>query len=322
MIHTVNGLYNEDKYVPTLIHEHIRCMSNDLYIAFGKKWFDEESFVDYASDILQELRVLYGVKLFVDGTPIDMGRNVSLLKKISQKSGVEIVASTGLYHYPGCATSRRDKNEIADWFVEEYQNGIQQTGIRPGVLKCASDGKEITMDNSKRLGATGIAQHKTGLPIYVHSNHFENMAFEQLEILLENGANPEKIIMGHSSINYDVCYLEKILKTGCLICVDQCHRFVNNLNEIFDSVIRLCEKGYEDKILFSNDICIYSDFLKKGYTGIEKNKDEHVEKFGFVFEHIYNAFVKAGGDFNLWNKIVCENPYRILDVNEVKYIGR
>ncbi len=316
MIHTVNGLYDKQEFSPILIHEHIRCMSNDLYIAFGKKWIDEDRLVEYSAKILKALKTKYGVNFFVDGTPIDLGRDVGIMKRISQKSGVEIVASTGLYHYMGCATSKRDVNEIADWFVEEYQNGIQDTGIKPGILKCATEGDEISNDNAKRIGATGIAQYKTGLPVYIHSSHLGDVALRQIDILLEKGANAEKIIIGHSSINYDFKYLEKLLKCGCFVCIDQCHRFVSKLDEILNSAVRLCEKGYEDKILFSNDICIYSDFLKKGYTGLEKSESEHIDKFGFVFENMYNAFEKAGGNRNLWNKIMCENPFTVLNVDK------
>ena len=317
MIHTVNGLYNKKKNSPILIHEHIRCMSNDLYMAFGKKWIDEGMLVEYSANILKELKNKYGVDVFVDGTPIDLGRSVDILKQISVKSGVEIVASTGLYHYPGCATSRRDVNEIAEWFIEEYQNGIKGTGIKPGILKCATEGDEISNDNAKRIGATGIAQCKTGLPVYIHSSHAGDVALRQIDILLEKGANAKKIIVGHSSINYDFKYLENLIKTGCFICIDQCHRFFHSLDEIMDSAVKLCEKGYGDKILFSNDICIYSDFLKKGYTGIEKNEAEHVKKFGFVFEDMYKAFEKRGGNLKLWNKIICENTSGVLDVSEV-----
>jgi len=59
-----------------------------------------------------------GVSLYVDGTPCGLGRDVRLLKRVSEKSRVKIVAFTALYWYPHIYTSVRNAHEIADLLIE------------------------------------------------------------------------------------------------------------------------------------------------------------------------------------------------------------
>ena len=130
MINTVNGQIEKQLFGTVLIHEHIRCASNDLLHIFGKKWLDENRLADFASEILIRMKEKYGLGLWVDGTPIDLGRDVALLKKVSEKSGVPIVASTGLYYFPSLYTQGHSESEIAAWFIDEFENGMETWASR------------------------------------------------------------------------------------------------------------------------------------------------------------------------------------------------
>ena len=171
----------------------------------------------------------------------------------------------------------------------------------------------ITEDNLKKISAMAIVQKETGLPLYVHCEHNEDIAFKQLEILLEKGANIDKIIIGHTALRPNADYLESILKTGCYICMDQCHCYPHNLTPIAETLVKLCQKGYTNKILLSNDYCIHSDFCNSNANGLHLKSTQHTKGLGYIFELQYKEYMAKGGNDSDWETMVCKNPIDILD---------
>lgn len=311
MINTVLGQKEKTDFGNVLMHEHIRVASNDLINTFGSRWLDDKKLIDYSAKILIELRDKYNIGLWVDATPIDTGRNTRVLKAVSEKSGVDIVASTGLYYFPDLFTCERSDEDIAKWFIYEYENGMEGTGIKPGILKCAVDRGGITQDMKKRISALGITQRETGLPLYAHCMHDGNSANELLDILLEISNEPHKIILGHTANRPDAEYLESILDRGCYICMDQCHCADFAIEDICKTLVKLCDNGYRDKILLSNDLCIYNDFAVK--SGMDLSIDNQTARFGHIFEVVYKGFCEAGGSDADWNIMMNENSIDVLD---------
>ena len=314
MINTVTGQVEKRNFGAVLVHEHIRCASNDLLHIFGKKWLDENHLADFAAEILLEMKEKYGLGLWVDGTPIDLGRDVALLKKVSEKSGVAIVASTGLYHFPSLYTQGHSEFEIASWFIDEFQNGMEGTNIKPGILKVASDRMGITDDNAKRLRALAIAQKETDLPLYVHSSHISDVTECQLDILLNVIEKPEKILIGHTANRPHAEFLERILDRGCYIVMDQCHCTSYSLEDIGKVLVKLCNDGYADRILLSNDLCIYTDFGSRKNTGFHLSVREQMNCYGHLFDNVYSAFLEAGGSDKVFKKMLCENSVEALNI--------
>ncbi|WP_407424842.1 phosphotriesterase [Methanobrevibacter sp.] len=314
MLQTVNGKIKKDNLGKALIHEHISCASNDFIKAFGTKWLDRNFLVEYASNVLADAKKKYNIGLIVDGTPIDLGRDISLLKKVSDKSGVHIVASSGFYWFPSFEFVLNDEYYIAELLISECKNGIEGTDIKPGILKCAVGYPGITNDIMKRLKAVSIAQRETGLPLYVHCEHKGNSVFEQIDFFVDLDVNVEKIIIGHSAIRPDYDYLKSILNLGCYVSIDQCHCCGYELSDIAKIIIKLCSDGYGDKILISNDYCIHSDFAEKSKNGLNLNVKTQVENLGFVFDVLYDKYKYLGGNDDVWNRITTENVINILDV--------
>ena len=313
MIQTVTGEIDKVDLGKVLMHEHISCRSLPFYNAFNSSWLDKSNLKNLVVDTLITLKQKYGLNLMVDATPIDLGRDAILLKEVSLLSGVKIVASTGFYYLNSIETFNNSAEELALWIISECENGISGSEIKPGILKCATGSLGITEDNNKKLSAIGIVQQKTGLPVYVHCEHFEDIAFKQLNILLKNGANLNKIIIGHTAIRPDGEYLESILQKGCYICMDQCHCYPQNLSAIAKALLYLCEKGYKNKILLSNDYCIHSDFCNINSNGLHLNSEKHANGFGYVFDKVYNEFIGLGGKESDWIAMTFNNPVEILD---------
>lgn len=313
MIWTTDGGVAKQDFGRVLIHEHIGCISNDMLHIFGKDWLDKDKLIGFASEILKGIAKEYGVGLFVDGTPVDLGRDVALLKAVSEKSGIPIVVSTGLYYYPSLYTSGHSEKEIASWFIKEWETGAENTGIKPGILKSGSDRDGITRDNEKRLRALSVAQKETGLPMYVHCSHQEGLVESQIEVMLSAGGNPEKIIIGHCAQRPECDYFERIMDKGFYIGMDQAH-CTRHIDKVGTVLARLCEKGYRDKILLGNDLCMYSDFATRATSGLERSVKEQIDGFGHIFTVVYKSFLEAGGKPDDWEKIFRENSVNVLDV--------
>ena len=314
MIQTVTGLIEKTELGAVLMHEHISCSSLSYERNFGSKWLDKKHLKDLSVQTMKLLKEKYGLGLMVDGTPIDLGRDVLLLKEVSELSGVKIVASTGFYHLQGIETINNSPMELAKWLISECQNGVMGTNVKPGILKCATGELGITKDNQKKLSTMGIVQSQTGLPLFVHCEHRDDVARKQIELLCSNGANIQKIIIGHTAIRPDGEYLESILQKGCYICIDQCHCYPDKLKEASKAILYLCKKGYTNKIVLSNDYCLHSDFCKKDIDGLHLNSVQHAQGFGYVFDKLHDEFILLGGSNKDWITMITKNPIQVLDV--------
>lgn len=314
MIQTVTGTIKKEEIGNVLMHEHVSCSSLSFERAFGKGWLDKTRLESLAAEAIKQAGEKYKLGLMVDGTPIDLGRDAMLLKTISKLSGVKIVASTGFYYLESIEAMNNSPEELACLLIGECENGILDTDIKPGILKCATGENGITKDNKTKLSAVGIVQNKTGLPLYAHSDHREDIVEKQLKILLESGANAEKIIIGHCAIRPDAEYLEKILDRGCYICMDQCHCDSRRLPKVASVLVDLCNKGYDEKILLSNDYCIHNDCCHRSKNGFHLDAPQHADGLGYIFHTLYPQFLSAGGSEDYWNMMTSKNPITVLDV--------
>lgn len=305
------GTLSKNFHGSVLAHEHIRCVSNDMLKAFGKKWLDDDAFIEHALKILKILKEDYAVGLIVDGMPMDLGRDVSVLRELSLRSGVEIVASSGLYNYPSMLTLNKSEEAMANWFLEEIANGIENTFIKPGILKCATDNYGITEENERLIGAIARVQVQTGFSLYVHCLHQGDTARKAWRILTERGAEPSKIIMGHiARCPYE--YIADFLDEGCYVCIDQCHCFPKEADRIAQTLVHLHERGYGERLLLSNDCCMYSDFCESGKEWTEVTQVK--ETFGCIFETVREGFYKCGGDESAYQKMACKNALNALNI--------
>ena len=98
MVNTVLGKIKKEDLGVTLIHEHVFVGSAFIQKALGKRWLNEKKLISLATDKLLEAKEKCNLSTIVDGTPIDYGRNLDIIREVSLKSGVNIIYSTGLYY--------------------------------------------------------------------------------------------------------------------------------------------------------------------------------------------------------------------------------
>lgn len=263
MVETVTGAIPIENMGKTLVHEHFIYGYPGYQgdVTLGR--FDEEESLKQAIESARKI-MSYGVKTVVDPTPNECGRNPLFLKKISDATGLQIICATGFY-YEGEGASTYFKfrqvigtaeQEIYEMFKTEIAEGIAGTGIKPGVIKLASSKNEITEYEKMFFRAAAKVQQETGIVILTHTQE-GTMGPEQAEYLIQLGANPHKIIIGHMCGNTNLEYQERVINQGVKIAFD---RFgIQGMvgapfdHERTETLLSLLKKGYENQILLSHD---------------------------------------------------------------------
>ncbi len=164
----------------TLAHEH-------LIVDLDRVRKDGVSFILDVDEVVPEVEkaMAQGIEAAFEVSTIDMGRDVLKLKKISERTGLKIVCSTGFYlaEYHPDWMDNASKEEIAEIYINELMNGIGSTGIRAGfIAEIASSNAGFTGNEKKILEAAGIASKKTGFAVSTHTGRMA--AIETIETLL------------------------------------------------------------------------------------------------------------------------------------------
>ena len=293
---TVLGDISESDLGATLVHEHICCYSEYAYRMAGKDYLDKDALADTATVYLKELKKKYGLAAFVDCTPINTGRDVALLKRISEQSEINIICSTGFYYTDEPVLYNTSAEQLCKYMVADAY------AVNAGIIKCAVENEAITRFGEKLLRACAKAHLCLGLPIVLHSNANHRNALKALEILFSEGVNPNAVTVGHLSDTDDLEYVKSIASKGCFIGLD---RLYENTSEDYVSkktqgILELCKAGYEDQLLLSHDALFFNGFEAEPHI-LER------PRFAYCFAHILPRLPET-----LAKKLTVSNPKKML----------
>jgi phosphotriesterase-related protein len=257
-VETVTGPVPVDRLGVTLWHEHVVVLSVGLRSAYPQT-FPRSHVVSTCIEQLTALRES-GVQTVVDHTPYDLGRDVELLAEVSAASGLQIVCCTGAWVAPQRWFHVRDPVEAAQLFVADLADGIGGTGIRAGIIKCAIDTAGLTGPVERVLRAAAIAHRETGAPISTHTHAAGRTGLLQQRVFVEEGVDPNRVVIGHSGDTEDLDYLDELLAAGSYLGMD---RFgVEDVlpdDRRMDVVATLCARGRADRLLLSHDANCWND---------------------------------------------------------------
>jgi phosphotriesterase-related protein len=150
---------------------------------------------------LRQLKAL-GCRSLIECTPAYLGRDPVLLKLLSEHSGLRIITNTGFYSavqgkYLPSFVSQRSASDLAALWTEEFERGIDGTGVRPGFIKTSVDDAPLANYNIKVLEAAAKAHAQTGLTIACHCATGE-AALEALGIVTSRGLQGTSFIWVHA----------------------------------------------------------------------------------------------------------------------------
>ncbi|MEV4245184.1 phosphotriesterase-related protein [Streptosporangium canum] len=265
---TVNGPVRD--LGATLMHEHVFGLSPEIlwnWPDIPEGW-DLERRAREAADKLTELK-RHGIDSIVDLTVIGLGRYVPAVRRVAELTEVNIVVATGLYTYdalppyfgnrgPGSLFGGPDR--LAEFFVRDITDGIGDTGVRAGILKCASDHLGMTAGCERVFRAVAEAHRATGVPISTHSHSASGGGLEQQRLLAGAGVDLTRVIIGHAGDSTDVAYLEELIAGGSYLGMD---RFgietISSFEDRVAVVAELAGRGHAGRMVLSHDSYCFND---------------------------------------------------------------
>ncbi len=219
---TVNGPVSADAAGFVLPHEHILV---DFIGAdqVTPSRYEVENVVAKALPFLKQVRER-GCHTLVECTPAWLGRDVRLLQRLSAASGLHLLTNTGYY---GAAREKflpahaytESAGELAARWIQEWREGIEGTGIRPGFIKTGLDNAPLSEVQQKLVRAAALTHLETGLTIGVHTGN-GLAALEELKIIRNEGVRPEAWIWIHAQNETDRAIHLEVARAGGWVSFD------------------------------------------------------------------------------------------------------
>jgi phosphotriesterase-related protein len=312
-VETVNGPVDVEELGLTLIHEHFRAIDEAGRFQFPHL-YDEQGEWDAAMHDANAVKE-HGVQTVVEPSAMFLHRDAAFSKRVAAASGLQVVLATGVYTYDHLPQFllNRDEDAVAAIFVHEIEHGIQGTGIKPALIKCAADEPGVTPNVEKIHRAAARASIQTGRPIMAHSRPASGTGLEQMRIFSEEGVDPAKVQVAHTGDTDDLDYIERLLDTGCWIGMDRYGIDIYLPTEQRQkTVLALLEKGHADRMFVSQDYCSTIDWFPLEVQGYLKANEVPDWSMTFLFERVIPELKERGVTGEQLDQMMIENPKRWL----------
>jgi phosphotriesterase-related protein len=266
-VETVRGSVDVAALGTTLMHEHVLIFQPEAVENYGHVWgtcyWDEDARVADAVERLRAVRAS-GIETLVDATAPGLGRNIRRIMRINAEVDLNVVVATGLYAFLELPNFLRYRSvdAIAELFVREIREGIDDTGVRAAFIKCAVEEHGVVGDIPRILGAVSAAAIETGAPVMVHTNATARSGLPALEALTVAGVDPSRIVIAHAGDSNDLSYLRSIADAGAWLGCDRFNIPTFNPDENrVETLLALLAEGYGDRIHLSHDAACFMDFM-------------------------------------------------------------
>jgi len=312
-VETVRGPVDVELLGPTLMHEHIFVLDPEALqnygSAFGPRYWDEEARVGDAIAKLRAAREA-GLRTLVDPTVVGLGRSIPRIQRINAEVDLNILVATGLYAFLELPQffRYRSPDQLAELFVRDIHEGIDDTGVKAAFLKCAIEEYGLVGDVPTIVAAIAVAARETGVPVMVHTNAVARTGLLALDAFANEGVEASQLIVAHVGDSNDLDYIREIAASGAML---GCDRFgIEHFNPLTDRIrtlTALLAEGYADQIVLSHDAACFFDF----FTGDEKFAGERPD-YLLVSREVVPALLEAGATQEHIDTMLVDNPRRIF----------
>jgi phosphotriesterase-related protein len=339
-VQTVLGPVDPSELGITVTHEHllldITCYTVEAEHATGRAFRDTPITMDTLGDLpsrfqfsLENMRLLdeqtateevlrfmhAGGQSVVDTTSANIARDPLAYARISRATGLNVVMGSGYYVSVSLPDDMADKtvDSIAAEIVRDITVGVGDTGVKSGIIGEIGCSLPLHPEEKKSVFAAGLAQKETGAPLTLHAPGDRALRDTVLQTLLEAGANPEKIIFGHSDGFGHRDGIRALAEAGCYLQLDVFGwedtslervmpgvRFTTDAERL-EIIASIAEMGFIDRVLVAQDVCQPWQYVRKGGKG-----------FAHHLENIVPRMRKLGFSEADLHKVFVENPARAL----------
>lgn len=338
-LQTVTGLVRKEDMGLTLPHEHLfndlsSVVDEPFYpfspllaqqkVAPNMQWglkFDPYCCTDNMvqkdiDDVIFEINNFQslGGRTIVDATGSKaIGRNAENLRTVAQTTGMNIVASTGLYLEKFESTRvSEDIDKLARFLENELSIGIEETGIKAGMIGEIGVSSHFTLGEKNSLRAASLAQrNQPHVAMNIHMPGWERRGDEVLDLVItEMGVSPNKVSLAHSDPSgEDLGYQRRLLDRGVWLEFDMIGLDISfpkegiapTVNDTVNAVYRLIQLGYQDQLVFSHDVFLKQMWAKNGGNG-----------WGFVPNVFLALLAQKGVAPHIIRQLCVDNPANLL----------
>jgi len=295
----------------TLTHEHVATSSAGIFQTYPELFGDLDRFKEQAAATLTEARD-GGVRTIVDLSTLDLGRDVRLLADLARRTGVNIIAATGIWRDIPRALWNRTPDEIAALFVREIEVGIEGTGIKAGIIKVANDAEGVTREGEVILRAAARAAKATGVRISTHTYAPNRVGEQQVAVFEDEGLDLGRVYIGHSNDTTDLDYLLGLVRKGVWLGLDR-YQTSMPIGPDWEGRTRtlagLIEAGVGDRLMVSHDWSV---------LGVSRTSDPLLSRSynpdGWLFatRNVYPRLRELGVSQQQIDALNVDNPRRFL----------
>lgn len=317
-INTVNGPADTADFGVTLMHEHLLSLDMQMVHAYAD-WYDKEQMMRDFCDSIARVKA-HGVQTFVDQTPINLGRDIHLLREAAERADIRILCATGLYFMEEPFIMRDvDPRRIAFFLMRDICDGIQGTRYRAALVKCATDKYRGESDvNRAMVRGCGMAARQTGVPIATHTQSKLHHGLYQQQVLLEEGVEPHKICIGHTFDCLEEDYVCRLMDAGSYVGCDQIgivHRATTQQYADFVAKLIHMGRGYEKQIFLSHDASMVSDYAYEFSPRLRDREKNTAAAGGYdeLFANMLPMLLERGVSPEQIDTMLVENPRRFFE---------
>ena len=270
-INTLSGPLDTGDLGRVLMHEHIFNLSLEVQGCWpGFHGWDPDVEIPKAQQTLSEVKQA-GYDTIVELSVLGLGRDVHLMQRAVEGTGLQVTLATGLYtydvlprlwHFMGPGTLLNGDEPLDELFKRDIEEGIQGTDIKAAMLKCAVDHDGLTDHVQRVLRACCRVHHQTNTPMTVHTHAQTERGKDILKVLGEEGVDARRVVLAHCGDSADLGYLETLIESGATLGMD---RFGLNILLPFEdrvnTVAELCKRGYADRMILSHDANCFTDWF-------------------------------------------------------------
>ena len=249
----------------------------------------------------------------VDLTLPGVGRDAGWLRDLAEASGLHLVMGCGwyrgAYYPPEALIERRSVDDLADDLVKEFDQGVADTGIRPGIIgEIGTDKPWIAPSEERVHRAVARAARRTGMAISTHAV-LSAVGLDQLRIFEDEGADLSRVVIGHAD-SYPVLehYLEILSRDANLEFDFLGMSFTpterHGEARIVELLCELLGRGYADQILLSQDVCHDSQLTRYEGNG-----------YAYLATTFLPRLRAAGASADEIDTMTVANPRRLLTID-------
>lgn len=308
-IETVTGPVAASELGVTLMHEHVLVD----FIGADKIVPDRYKADEVYEVVLPHLKKAFemGYRTLVECTPMYLGRDVKLLQRLSEGSGIKILTNTGYY---GASEGKFLPSHahldfvdgLAQRWIAEWKYGIDGTRIRPAFIKIGVDGAPLPPINKKLVRAACVTHRAAGLPIHQHTGSGA-AALEALDILKEQEVPAAAFVWVHAQSEKDFNLHLEVARRGAWVEFDGIAP--ETVEQHVELVWKMTAMGQLRRTLVSHDA---------GWYHVGEPNGRTFRGWDTLATEFLPALRKVGFNQDGERQLLVENPKRVLTPRKVE----